>query len=345
MTEQPKAGRSLAADAVQNPHLDGELAAALAARGGPPAPLTPDALAEWQRRDAARRPRPTLRQLADGGRFETAEHDADGVPVVAARPAGAAGPLPALFHLHGGGLIGGNAYAVLPRVLRESAQPLGLAVLSVDYPLAPAARYPAPLHACRTALRWAVRHAERLRIDPGRIVLAGKSAGGGLAAALALLLRDEGGPAPLGQLLLSPMLDDRGTTASTRQAAGHDTWDAVSNATAWQAALGPLHRTPDLPPYAAPARARDLSRLPPAYLEVGSAETFRDEVTAYANALWRDGGHAELHVWPGACHGFDTLAPDAAVSRTAVAARRDWLRRLLRPSSLTERQENGWGRG
>ncbi|MEV7214764.1 alpha/beta hydrolase fold domain-containing protein [Kitasatospora cineracea] len=314
---------------VHKPHLDAELAAALAARGGVPAPLVPGALAQWQRRDAARRPRPSLAQLADGGRFAAAEHDADGVPVVAARPAAAPGALPALLYLHGGGLIGGNAHAVLPRVLRELAEPLGLAVLSVEYPLAPAARYPAPLHACRTALHWAAGHAGRLRIDPGRIVLAGKSAGGGLAAALALLLRDEGGPVPAGQLLLSPMLDDRGATASARQAAGHDTWDAVSNTTAWQAALGPLHGAPDLPPHAAPARARDLSGLPPAYLEVGSAETFRDEVTAYADTLWRGGGHAELHVWPGAPHGFDTLAPGAAVSRTAVAARRDWLRRLL----------------
>ncbi|WP_245194497.1 alpha/beta hydrolase [Kitasatospora phosalacinea] len=314
---------------LRAPYLDRESAAALAARGGVPAPLTPDGLARWQRRDAARRPRPTLRQLADGGRFEAAEHDADGVTVVSGRPAGADGALPALLYLHGGGLIGGNAYAVLPRVLRELARPLGLTVLSVEYPLAPAARYPAPLHACRTALRWAAAHAGRLRIDPGRIVLAGKSAGGGLAAALALLLRDGGDPAPLGQLLLSPMLDDRGATASARQAAGHDTWDAVSNTTAWRAALGPLHGTPDLPPYAAPARSRDLSGLPPAYLEVGSAETFRDEVTAYADALWRAGGHAELHVWPGACHGFDTLAPRSALSRTATAARTDWLRRLL----------------
>ncbi|MFJ8212048.1 alpha/beta hydrolase [Streptomyces sp. NPDC096033] len=313
------------------PYLDPELAAALAARGGVPAPLTPGGLAAWQRRDAERRPRPTLGQLADGGRFEAAEHDADGVAVVSGRPAGADGPLPALLYLHGGGLIGGNAYAVMPRVLRELAEPLGLAVLSVEYPLAPAARYPAPLHACRTALLWAAAHAGRLRIDPDRIVLAGKSAGGGLAAALTLLLRDRGGPAPYGQLLLSPMLDDRGTTSSTRQAAGHDTWDATSNATAWHAALGPLHRAPDLPPYAAPARARahDLTGLPSAYLEVGSAETFRDEVTAYADALCRAGGHVELHIWPGAVHGFDTLAPDAAVSRTAVAARRDWLRRLL----------------
>ncbi|MFI9784313.1 alpha/beta hydrolase [Kitasatospora sp. NPDC051984] len=310
---------------MREAYVDREVAAAVAARGGVPAPLTPDRLREWQRADATARPRPGLRELTDGGRFSVGVGDG----VVWARPAEARGRLPVLHYLHGGGLIGGNAYAVLPRVLRELAEPLGLAVVSVEYPLAPDATYPQPLHACREALRWTVANADALGIDPSRVVLAGKSAGGGLAAALALLLRDEGGPVTLGQLLLSPMLDDRGDTASARQLAGHDTWDATSNATAWQAALGARFGTPDVPPYAAPARATSLAGLPPAYLEVGSAETFRDEVVAYANGLWQQGGNAELHVWPGACHGFDTLAPDAPISRTAAAARRGWLRRLL----------------
>ncbi|MFJ5921722.1 alpha/beta hydrolase [Kitasatospora sp. NPDC092948] len=310
---------------VREAYVDPEVAAAVAARGGVPAPLTPDRLREWQRADAGGRPRPGVRELTDGGRFEAGV----GEGVVWARPAGAGGRLPVLHYLHGGGLIGGNAYAVLPRVLRELAEPLGLAVVSVEYPLAPDAPYPRPLHACRDALRWTVANAGPLGIDPDRVVLAGKSAGGGLAAALALLLRDEGGPPAIGQLLLSPMLDDRGDTPSARQLAGRDTWDATSNTTAWQAALGALHGTADVPPYAAPARAASLAGLPPAYLEVGSAETFRDEVVGYANTLWQSGGSAELHVWPGACHGFDTLAPHAAVSRAAVAARQGWLRRLL----------------
>ncbi|MGX4734027.1 alpha/beta hydrolase [Kitasatospora griseola] len=310
---------------MREAYMDRDVAAAVAARGGVPEPLTAERLREWQRADAAARPRPGLRELADGGRFEVGL----GEGVVWARPAGASGRLPVLHYLHGGGLIGGNAYAVLPRVLRELAEPLGTAVVSVEYPLAPDAPYPRPLHACRDALRWTLANAAPLGLDPARVVLAGKSAGGGLAAALALLLRDEGGPAPIGQLLLSPMLDDRGGTASARQLAGRDTWDAASNATAWRAALGAAYGTPDVPPYAAPARATSLAGLPPAYLEVGSAETFRDEVVAYADALWQCGGSAELHVWPGACHGFDTLAPGAAVSRAAVAARQGWLRRLL----------------
>nr|BFD95650.1 hypothetical protein KitaXyl93_70100 [Kitasatospora sp. Xyl93] len=125
------------------------------------------------------------------------------------------------------------------------------------------------------------------------------------------------------------MLDDRGDTFSSRQLAGHDTWDRTSNATAWQALLGHRYGAADLSPYAAPARATDLSRLPAAYVEVGSAETFRDEAVAYADAIWRAGGEAELHVWPGACHGFDTLAPHAVISQDAHDARTRWLRRLL----------------
>jgi acetyl esterase/lipase len=85
-------------------------------------------------------------------------------------------------------------------------------------------------------------------------------------------------------------------------------------------------------PYAAPARATDLSGLPPAFIDVGSAETFRDEDVAYASRIWLAGGSAELHVWPGGTHGFDDAAPAAAMSADAKAARVRWLRRTLRMS-------------
>jgi acetyl esterase/lipase len=318
------------------PPFDPELAVALAASGDAARePLTPENLAARQARDAAARPRPTVQELRGGGRFEVAElrvpGPADGpeVTLVSGRPAGATGPLPLLYYLHGGGMISGNAWSVLPRVLRDWALPLELAVLSVAYRLAPGTRYPGPLEDCYAGLVWAAEHADALGIDPDRIVVGGKSAGGGLAAALALLTRDRGGPAPIGQLLLCPMLDDRDRTFSSHQMAGTDTWDRTSNTTAWQAYLGDRYGAADLPPYASPARATDLSRLPPAYLEVGSAETLRDEVVAYAQGLWQSGGQAELHVWPGAFHGFDTLAPGAALSQDARDARRRWLRRIL----------------
>jgi acetyl esterase/lipase len=227
-------------------------------------------------------------------------------------------------------MVMGNAWSVLPRLLREWALPLGVAVLSVEYRLAPGTRYPGPLADCRAGLLWALAHADGLGLDPERVVIGGKSAGGGLAAALALLLRDRGEPCPLGLLMLSPMLDDRNDSFSSHQMAGHDPWDRVSNATAWRAALGDRWGAPDLPPYAAPGRAEDLSGLPAAYVEVGSAETFRDEAVSFADRVWRAGGEAELHVWPGAFHGFDTLAPEAALSRDAREARLRWLRRVLR---------------
>ncbi|MGW2483703.1 alpha/beta hydrolase [Streptomyces sp. NPDC001571] len=318
------------------PPLDPELGLALAALGAAARePITADNLAERQRLDARARPRPTAGDLAAGGRFEVRELRVPGqsggpdVTLVGARPAGLAGPLPLLYYLHGGGMIMGNAWSVLPRVLREWALPLGLAVVSVEYPLAPQSRYPVPVEACCAGLGWVAEHAGALGVDAGRIVLAGKSAGGGLAAALALLARDRGGPEPVGQLLLSPMLDDRDGTLSSHRPAGFDPWDRTSNSTAWQALLGDLYGAVDLSPYAAPARATDLSGLPPAYLDVGSAETLRDEVVAYAQGIWRAGGEAELHVWPGAFHGFDTVAPRAALSREALGARTRWLRRVL----------------
>ncbi|MFE2286677.1 alpha/beta hydrolase [Streptomyces sp. NPDC059443] len=318
------------------PPFDRELGSALAAStDAGREPLTPENLAAQQERDAAVRPRPTVRELRDGGRFDVDELRVPGpagapdVTLVSARPAGTAGPLPVLYYMHGGGMVMGNAWCVLPQLLREWALPLGLAVVSVSYRLAPRTQYPGPVEDCYAGLVWVAEHAARLGVDADRIVIGGKSAGGGLAAALALLTRDRGGPAPIGQLLLCPMLDDRDNTRSSHQMAGIDTWDRTSNATAWQAALGDRYGAEDLSAYAAPARATDLSALPPAYIEVGSAETFRDEDVAYADAIWQAGGRAELHVWPGAFHGFDSFAPEAALSQDAREARLRWLRRIL----------------
>ncbi|MBW5483209.1 alpha/beta hydrolase [Streptomyces bambusae] len=337
----PEADRSgPVAGAAPAPPFDPELDVALTASGrAAREPFTPDNLAARQERDAAVRPRPTVRDLRADGRFEVAELHVPGaagepeVTLVSARPAGIGGPLPLLYYMHGGGMVMGNAWSVLPQLLRGWALTLELAVVSVEYRLAPQVQYPGPVEDCYAGLVWAAGHAAELGIDADRIIVGGKSAGGGLAAALALLTRDRGGPAPIGQLLMCPMLDDRNATFSSHQMAGIDTWDRTSNATAWQALLGDRYGAADLPPYAAPARATDLSGLPPAYIDVGSAETFRDEGVAYANAIWQAGGQAELHVWPGAFHGFDTLAPQAALSQDAREARSRWLRRVLTRSA------------
>ena len=149
------------------------------------------------------------------------------------------------------------------------------------------------------ALVWTAEHAEDLGIDPDRIVIAGGSAGGGLAAAVGLMARDRGGPALHAQMLMCPMLDDRNNTPSSLQMAGLGVWDRQANQVGWTALLGDAAGGPDVSPYAAPARATDLSGLPPTFIDVGSAETFRDEAIDYASRIWRAGGRAELHVWPG----------------------------------------------
>ena len=157
----------------------------------------------------------------------------------------------------------------------------------------------------------------------------GASAGGCLAAATALLARDRGGPTLAGQLLLSPMLDDRADSPASVQTAGTGTWDRGWSQVAWRALLGSDAGGAGTSPFAAPARATDLSGLPPTFVDVGSAEPFRDEAVDYAARIWRAGGSAELHVWPGAFHGFDVFAPGARLSLAARAARTDWTRRLL----------------
>jgi acetyl esterase/lipase len=279
-------------------------------------------------------PRPTDEDLARGGAYIVEHHSVpgpDGAPDVAlivCRPTAASAPVPALYYTHGGGMIGGTARDALGELL-DLAAPLGAAVVSVEYRLAPETPHPGPGEDCYAGLVWTAAHAGDLGLDLGRLVLIGGSAGGGLAAALALLARDRGGPALAGQLLMCPMLDDRNDSPSVHQMADLPMWNRQANEVGWTALLGAARGSDDVSPYAAPARATDLSGLPPAFIDVGSADTFRDEDVDYATRIWQAGGVAELHVWPGGYHGFDGIAPHAAVSKAAVAARANWLARLL----------------
>ncbi|MDX3802191.1 alpha/beta hydrolase [Streptomyces sp. AK04-3B] len=274
--------------------------------------------------------------LTAGGVLEVEDRTVPGpegspeISLLICRPAAPAPdrPRPVVYHVHGGGMVLGNNRAGVDVVL-DWARALDLVVVSVEYRLAPEHPHPAPVEDVYAGLLWTAEHAKELGADPDRIVIAGASAGGGLTAALALLLRDRGGPRPIGQLLMCPMLDDRNETVSSHQMAGLGVWDRTANDTGWTALLGAARGGPDVSPYAAPARAEDLSGLPPAFLDVGSAETFRDEVVDYASRLWQAGGAAELHVWPGGFHGFDGFAPQATLSKSARAAHLDWLRRLL----------------
>jgi acetyl esterase/lipase len=193
-------------------------------------------------------------------------------------------------------------------------------MLSVDYRRAPEDPHPAPVEDCFAALRWLADHARELGADAGRIAVMGDSGGGGLAAAVALLARDRGGPALARQVLVYPMLDDR-TTTPDPLLVPFMTWTYDDNLTGWGALLGSAAGDADVPPYAAPARAKDLAGLPAAYVDVGELDIFRDEDVEYARRLGAAGVAIELHVHPGAPHGFDQMGPQFAVTRRARADR------------------------
>jgi acetyl esterase/lipase len=201
--------------------------------------------------------------------------------------------------------------------------------VSVEYRLAPEFPDPYPVEDSYTALVWTAEHADELGIDASRLLIAGGSAGGGLAAGVTLLARDRKGPELLGSVLIYPMIDDRNQTVSSHQIDGEGVWDRSSNDTGWDALLGDRRKTDAVSIYAAPSRATDLSGLPPTFIDVATAEVFRDEAVAYASQIWADGGIAELHVWPGGFHGFDLMAPHTALAKAMTATRTAWVARLL----------------
>jgi acetyl esterase/lipase len=316
-----------AAGRAPHPPFDPELVPALErAHREAPVTLTPSNLEECRR--AELEGTPSLVVLAQRGAeiLERLVPGPDGAPDVSLliiRPPGDRGLLPGLFHTHGGGMVMGNNRTGLEAMIGWVTDP-GL----VEYRLAPEHPFPAGVEDCYAALAWTAEHATELGIDALRLVVGGGSAGGGLAAACSLMARDRGGPALAGQMLIYPMLDDRAATGSASELDGDGIWDSGSNQAAWTMLLGDSRGRDGVSPYAAPARASDLSRLPPAYLELGSVETLRDEDVGYARRIWAAGGDAELHVWPGGYHAFDLIAPASALARTALGVRLAWLRRV-----------------
>jgi acetyl esterase/lipase len=285
-------------------------------------------------RDAEFIPRPSNADLARGGTFAVEDLAVPGpagapdISLIVSRPTAGTERVAALYYTHGGGMVAGTSRDALGDVL-DLAEPVGAAVVSVEYRLAPETPHPGPVEDCYAGLVWTAEHAAEVGVDADRIVLIGGSAGGGIAAALALMARDPGGPGLAGQLLMCPMLDDRNDSPSVHQMAELPMWNRQANEVGWTALLGEARGGPDVSPYAAPARADDLSGLPPIFIDVGSADTFRDEDVDFASRIWLAGGVAELHVWPGGFHGFDGMVPTAGISKAAVAARSDWLRRML----------------
>jgi acetyl esterase/lipase len=212
------------------------------------------------------------------------------------------GPGPALLWIHGGGYVIGTA-AQDDRLCQRFADALGIKVVSVDYRLAPDFPYPAAADDCYAALEWL---ASRPDVDPSKIAVGGASAGGGLAAGLAIRAHDRGEISPIFQLLVYPMIDDRSDTVDKN----HRLWDAKSNRFGWDSYLS--GQSPD---QIVPARRENLGGLAPAWIGVGTLDLFLDEDKTYTERLQQAGVPCSISLIPGAFHGFDLVAPKAGVSR------------------------------
>ena len=223
-------------------------------------------------------------------------------------------PRPAIMMIHGGGHIMGSPINCLPTMAMLAVE-LDCIVVSPSYRFSPEHPFPADLDDCHAAWQWLQDNAKRLKIDPSRIGLCGNSAGGGLAAALALRLRDEGAKPPIAQALIYPMLDDR--TALNRELDGqHLIWYNEINQFAWEAYLAPLSPgDKEVPALAAPARATDLSGQSPTWIGIGSSDLFWEEDVAYAQRLEEAGVACTLKTVDNAPHGFDLVKPNAPQSK------------------------------
>lgn len=234
-------------------------------------------------------------------------------------------PGSAVLHIHGGGMICGSL-ELDDNVTAGLVAATGVPMLAVDYRLAPEHPHPKPAEDCFAALNWLFESAGEFGVDPKRIAVMGESAGGGLSAAVALMARDRGRKLAR-QILVYPMLDDRNLTPDPEMV-NFINWTFDANYTGWRALIGAEPGKGDVPAYCAPARAKDLRGLAPAYIEVGELDIFRDEDIEYARRLGQAAVPVELHVHQGAPHGFERLAAESAVARRAMADRYRILRSL-----------------
>lgn len=236
---------------------------------------------------------------------------------------------PGILHMHGGGYVLGTARQYI-RMVQKIAKTLDVTIVTVEYRLAPETTYKGSVQDNYAGLKWLYDHSVELGIDRNRIAVMGESAGGGHAALLAIEARNRGEVSLVGQLLLYPMLDDR--TGSSRPPApngGHFVWTAPNNQLGWRAFLGMEPGSAKVPAEAVPARAKDLTKLAPAYIAVGDIDLFAAEDVTYAHRLMQAGVPVELHVFKGGYHGFNMLVPTAALSKQFDTAFYEGLRRFL----------------
>lgn len=243
-------------------------------------------------------------------------------------------PTGGLLWIHGGGMVMGTP-EINDAPNRYLAQQAGCVIVAIAYRLAPEEPYPAALDDCYEVLQWMHRQAAALRIPIDRIAVAGESGGGALCAALSLLARDRGDASLSAQFLMFPMLDDRTGTATDPTPmpfSGEFVWHRSSNSFCWEAVLGKTLTSSDVPLYASPGRANVLSGLPPTFLSVGDVDLFIGEDLRFAQQLIRDGVSTELHVYPGAAHGFTAWGADTEIARRCQREFWDAIFRHFRPN-------------
>jgi len=250
------------------------------------------------------------------------------IPLRVYRPAGAAaGPLPVLVYYHGGGWVIGDldSHDVLCRQLANGS---GCAVVAVDYRMGPEHRFPGAVDDCIAATRWVRDNAASLGVDPARLAVGGDSAGGNLAAVVAIAARDAGDPPIAFQLLIYPATDQRRIAPShTTNAQGYLLTADSMRYYHDHYIDDPKH---DLDWRASPLLAPDLSRLPPSLVLVAGYDPLRDEGVQYAQRLSESGSRATLVSFERQIHGFVTMGRVLDEANEAVAMCADALRRALR---------------
>ncbi|OTB00367.1 hypothetical protein M426DRAFT_236916 [Hypoxylon sp. CI-4A] len=317
------------ADRLPRPPYDSEIYTVVKALAGMPERYEVEKL----RKEASARTLPLTNALLTDKSVEVEDISIPGprcdLTISVVRPATeASGSRPGIFYIHGGALVAADRFAGLDTSVTW-AREFNAIALSVEYGRAPEHTGTQPAEDCYAALLWAGEHLLELGIDPERLLLYGTSAGGGLAAATALMARDKGGPNLCGLVLECPMLDDRNEKVSSQQFSTGPFYNSTLNRFAWRCLLGERAGGDSVSEYEAPARAHDLSRLPPTFLDCATAEPFRDEIVAFASKLWEGGVQAELHVWPGGPHGYDRIVPNAPFANLARQTRLSWIRRTF----------------
>ncbi|KAL7907346.1 Alpha/Beta hydrolase protein [Trichoderma velutinum] len=239
--------------------------------------------------------------------------------------------LPALYHIHGGGMIAGDRFSGVAELL-DIIKGIECVIISVEYRLAPETQAPGAAEDCYAGLVWTSENAIIIGIDPAKIVIWGVSGGAALTAAICLMARDRNLPViPIkGQMLLSPMLDDRCDTISDQQFEYGSPWCGITNRMAWDYVIGEDRGSNRVSQYQSPSRAEDLSNLPCTYIDAAECEVFRDPAVSFATNMWRCGSTCELHIWPGAFHLFDGIDnPDVPLIHAAVSTKRTWIKRIF----------------